>query len=73
MGRRSFQAHSLHEDKLFNLIDQQLNNNILDDEARCVIDVALLCVQTLTSRRPLMTHVSHVIIWGGYGGCFKRS
>ncbi|CAK9218045.1 unnamed protein product [Sphagnum troendelagicum] len=58
-------AHSLHEqDKLFDLIDQQLNNNILDDEARRVIDVALLCVQTSASRRPLMSHVLAMLLNG---------
>ncbi|KAH8971059.1 hypothetical protein BDL97_02G122700 [Sphagnum fallax] len=58
-------AHSLHEqDKLFDLIDQQLNNNILDDEAQRVIDVALLCVQTSASRRPLMSHVLAMLLNG---------
>jgi hypothetical protein len=64
-GGWSFQAHSLHEqDKLFDLIDQQLNNNILDDEAQRVIDVALLCVQTSASRRPLMSHVLAMLLNG---------
>ncbi|CAK9268853.1 unnamed protein product [Sphagnum jensenii] len=58
-------AHSLHEqDKLFDLIDQQLNNNILDDEAQRVIDVALLCVQTSASRRPSMSHVLAMLLNG---------
>ncbi|CAM6007923.1 unnamed protein product [Sphagnum balticum] len=58
-------AHSLHEqDKLFDLIDQQLNNNLLDDEARRVIDVALLCVQTSASRRPSMSHVLAMLLNG---------
>ncbi|CAN5966325.1 unnamed protein product [Sphagnum jensenii] len=58
-------AHSLREqDKLFDLIDQQLNNNILDDEAQRVIDVALLCVQTSASRRPLMSHVLAMLLNG---------
>ncbi|CAM6007966.1 unnamed protein product [Sphagnum balticum] len=58
-------AHFLHEqDKLFDLIDQQLNNNILDDEARRVIDVALLCVQTSASRRPSMSHVLTMLLNG---------
>jgi hypothetical protein len=62
MGGCSFQAHSLHEqNKLFDLIDQQLNN-VLDDEARRVIDVALLCVQTSASRRPLMSHVLAMLL-----------
>ncbi|CAM6043448.1 unnamed protein product [Sphagnum compactum] len=56
-------AHSLHEqNKLFDLIDQQLNNNVLDDEAQRVIDVALLCVQTSASRRPLMSHVLAMLL-----------
>jgi hypothetical protein len=49
---------------LFDLIDQQLNNNILDDEARRVIDVALLCVQTSASRRPSMSHVLDMLLNG---------
>jgi hypothetical protein len=58
-------AHSLYaQDKLFDLIDQQLNNNILDDEARRVIDVALLCVQTSASRRPSMSHVLAMLLNG---------
>jgi hypothetical protein len=39
------------------LIDQQVNNNVLDDEAQHVINVALLCVQTSTTRRPSMSCV----------------
>jgi len=54
----SFQAYSLHEqDKLMDLTDQQLNNNVLDDEAQHVINVALLCVQTSATRRPSMSCV----------------
>jgi len=49
---------------LFDLIDQQLNNNVLDDQARRVIDVALLCVQTSASRRPLMSHVLAMLLYG---------
>jgi hypothetical protein len=49
---------------LFDLIDQQLNNNELDDEARHVIDVALLCVQTSASRRPSMSHVLAMLLNG---------
>jgi len=59
----SFQAFSLHEqDKLMYLIDQRLNNNILDDEAQHVINVALLCVQTLATRRPSMSHVLTMLL-----------
>jgi hypothetical protein len=65
MGGWSFQVRSLHEqDNLFDLIDQQLKNNVLDDEARRVIDVALLCVQTSASRRPSMSHVLTMLLNG---------
>jgi len=65
MGGWFFQAHSLHEqDKLLDLIDQQLNNNVLDDEAQRVLDVALLCVQTSASRRPSMSHVLTMLLNG---------
>ncbi|KAH9571937.1 hypothetical protein CY35_02G120300 [Sphagnum magellanicum] len=58
-------VHSLHEqDKLLDLIDQQLNNNVLDDEAQRVLDVALLCVQTSASRRPSMSHVLTMLLNG---------
>ncbi|CAM6062873.1 unnamed protein product, partial [Sphagnum tenellum] len=51
-------AYSLHEqDKLMDLIDPRLNNNVLDDEAQHVIIVALLCVQTSAPRRPSMSRV----------------
>jgi hypothetical protein len=40
------------------LIDQWLNNNVLDDDAQHVINVALLCVQTC--RNPTLRQV-----WGG--------
>ncbi len=71
----SIQAHPLHEqDKLMDLIDQRLNNNVLDDEAQHVINVALLCVQTSATRRPLMSRVLAMLLnWGGYGGCFEKS
>jgi len=53
-----FQAYFLHEqDKLMDLIDQWLDNNVLDDEAQHVINVALLCMQTSTTKRRLMSHV----------------
>jgi hypothetical protein len=44
------------------LIDQQLNNNVLDDEAQHVINVALLCVQTSTTRRPSMSLVLAMLL-----------
>ncbi|KAH9571952.1 hypothetical protein CY35_02G120500 [Sphagnum magellanicum] len=56
-------ACSLHEqDKLMDLIDQRLNNNVLDDEAQRVINVALLCVQTSAKRRPSMSHVLAMLL-----------
>jgi len=63
MGGGFFQACSLHEqDKLMDLIDQRLNNNVLDDEAQRVINVALLCVQTLATRRPSMSCVLAMLL-----------
>jgi hypothetical protein len=39
-----------------------------------VINVALLCVQTSATRRPLMSRVLAMLLnWGGYGGCFEKS
>ncbi len=58
-----FQACSLHEqNKLMDLIDQRLNNNVLDDEAQHVINVALLCVQTSATRHPSMSHVLAMLL-----------
>jgi hypothetical protein len=63
MGGGFFQAYSLHEqDKLLDLIDPRLNNNVLDDEAQRVINVALLCVQTLATRRPSMSRVLTMLL-----------
>jgi len=59
----AFQACSLHEqDKLMDLIDQRLNNNVLDDETQRVINVALLCVQTSATRRPSMSRVLAMLL-----------
>ncbi|KAH9571926.1 hypothetical protein CY35_02G119300 [Sphagnum magellanicum] len=56
-------AYSLHEqDKLMDLIDQQLNNNVSNDETQRVINVALLCVQTSATRRPSMSHVLAMLL-----------
>jgi len=44
------------------LINQQLNNNVLDDEEQHVINVALLCVQTLATRHPLMSCVLAMLL-----------
>jgi hypothetical protein len=58
VGGGFLQAYSLHEqDKLMDLIDPRLNNNVLDDEAQRVINVALLCMQTSATRRPFMSRV----------------
>jgi hypothetical protein len=63
VGGGFFQACSLHEqDKLMDLIDQRLNNNVLDDEAQLVINVALLCVQTSATRRPSMSRVLAMLL-----------
>jgi hypothetical protein len=43
---------------LQNLIDQNLNiNNNLQSQIQCVINVALLCVDTIPTRCPSMMHV----------------
>ncbi|CAM6068457.1 unnamed protein product [Sphagnum tenellum] len=56
-------ACSLHEqDRLTDLIDQRLNNNVSDDEAQRVINVALLCVQTSATRRPSMSRVLAMLL-----------
>jgi hypothetical protein len=63
VGGGFFQACSLHEqDKLMDLIDPRLNNNVLDDEAQRVINVALLCVQTSATRRPSMSRVLAMLL-----------
>jgi len=62
VGVGFIQACSLHEqDRLTDLIDQRLNNNVSDDEAR-VINVALLCVQTSATRRPSMSRVLAMLL-----------
>ncbi len=62
-GGGFFHACFLHEqDKLMDLINQWLNNNVLDDEAQRVINVALLCVQTLATRRPSMSCVLAMLL-----------
>ncbi|KAH8970992.1 hypothetical protein BDL97_02G119200 [Sphagnum fallax] len=56
-------ACSLHEqDRLTDLIDQRLNNNVSNDEAQRVINVALLCVQTSATRRPSMSRVLAMLL-----------
>ncbi|CAK9218041.1 unnamed protein product [Sphagnum troendelagicum] len=56
-------ACSLHEqDRLTDLIDQRLNNNVSNDEAQRIINVALLCVQTSATRRPSMSRVLAMLL-----------
>jgi hypothetical protein len=63
VGVGFFQACSLHEqDRLTDLIDRRLNNNVSDDEAQRVINVALLCVQTSATRRPSMSRVLAMLL-----------
>jgi hypothetical protein len=48
---------------LQNLIDQNLNiNNNLKCQIQHVINVALLCVQTIPTRRPSMMHVLAMLL-----------
>jgi hypothetical protein len=42
---------------LINLVDQKLHNTIVESEMRRVINVALLCVQVETTKRPIMSQV----------------
>jgi hypothetical protein len=44
------------------LINQRLNNNVLDDEAQHVINVALLCVQRSATRHPSMSCVLAMLL-----------
>jgi hypothetical protein len=51
------QAWHLHKNNnLSYLIDQRINNTIVEHEVQRAINVALLCVQEKTTRRPLMSH-----------------
>ncbi|CAM6011109.1 unnamed protein product [Sphagnum balticum] len=54
----------LHENKMLqNLIDQNLNiNNNLESQIQHVINVALLCVHTIPTRRPSMMHVLAMLL-----------
>ncbi len=40
-----------------NLVDQKLHNTIVESEMQHVINVALLCVQVETTKRPIMSKV----------------
>jgi hypothetical protein len=42
---------------LISLVDQKLHNTIVESEMRRVINVALLCVQVETTKRPTMSQV----------------
>jgi len=39
------------------LVDQKLHNTIVESEMQRVINVALLCVQVETTKRPIMSEV----------------
>jgi hypothetical protein len=42
---------------LMSLVDQKLHNTIVESEMQRVINVALLCVQVETTKRPIMSEV----------------
>jgi hypothetical protein len=42
---------------LISLVDQKIHNTIVESEMRRVINVALLCVQVETTKRPIMSQV----------------
>jgi hypothetical protein len=42
---------------LISLVDQRLHNTIVENEMQRVINVALLCVQVETTKRPIMSEV----------------
>jgi hypothetical protein len=42
---------------LISLVDQKIHNTIVEGEMRRVINVALLCVQVETTKRPIMSQV----------------
>ncbi|CAK9204830.1 unnamed protein product, partial [Sphagnum troendelagicum] len=51
-------AWSLHKtNMLISLVDQKLHNTIVESEIQRVINVALLCVQVETTKRPIMSEV----------------
>jgi hypothetical protein len=58
------QAWFLHEKKMLqNLIDQNLNiNNNLESQIQHVINVALLCVHAIPTKRPSMMHVLAMLL-----------
>ncbi|CAK9267018.1 unnamed protein product [Sphagnum jensenii] len=51
-------AWSLHKtNMLINLVDPKIQSTVVDSEVRHVINVALLCVQVETTKRPTMSQV----------------
>ncbi|CAM6057704.1 unnamed protein product, partial [Sphagnum tenellum] len=51
-------AWSLHKtNMLISLVDQKIHNTIVESEMRRAINVALLCVQVETTKRPIMSQV----------------
>jgi hypothetical protein len=42
---------------LISLVDQKIHNTIVESEMQRVINVALLCVQVETTKRPIMSKV----------------
>ncbi len=56
------QAWSLHKtNMLISLVDQKIHNTIVESEMRRVINVALLCVQVETTKRPIMSQVLNML------------
>ncbi|CAM6030881.1 unnamed protein product [Sphagnum balticum] len=55
-------AWSLHKtNMLISLVDQKIHNTIVESEMRRVINVALLCVQVETTKRPIMSQVLNML------------
>ncbi|CAM6018926.1 unnamed protein product [Sphagnum balticum] len=51
-------AWSLHKtNMLISLVDPKIQNTVVESEVRHVINVALLCVQVETTKRPTMSEV----------------
>jgi hypothetical protein len=42
-------------------VDQKIHNTIVESEMRRVINVALLCVQVETTKRPIMSQVLNML------------
>jgi serine/threonine protein kinase len=55
-------AWSLHKtNMLMSLVDQKLHNTIVESEMQRVINVALLCVQVETTKRPILSEVLNML------------